>query len=170
MPIVDRYGPEIEWDLRERIQVDLAEFFRGDRPWSQLGRFLGQLSVHPTSHFMVAQQNDPTVADEILRQRTKRKGRAPYRPSAYEWDLAAQQRKQTIDRLGEIEAILGSQPLPKGTKRLKPPRPFPVPVSAIEQAEARARLLNMADLDREVELAQERYRQQQANEGVRDGG
>lgn len=164
-PILDRYSEAIQWDLRALLGIDLIDYFRGERTWLELGRFLRELSHVENSHFVVAQANDPEVARALYERREAQaklrgsQGRK-YRPSAYEWGVVPQLLKGILDRLGEIEAIEGSRPLPKGTKRLKPPKGFPMPRTAMERIELDARIAYFESLDRDVEEAQERYRRE----------
>lgn len=117
---------------------------------------------------MVEQQKDPEIAEAILdrREERKKKGLAatPYRPSPYEWGLPAILLKAILDRLGELVAVEGSQPLPKGVKMKKPPKAFPVPQTAIEKAEFARRVAYFESIDAEVQEAQERYRREHPSE------
>ena len=163
-PVIDRYAEAIEWDLLALLGVDLLEFFRGERSWFQLGRFLRQLSHHANSHFMVEQANDPDVA-RLLYERRQQAGKTEkrarkYRPSAYEWGVVPNLLKAILDRLGELEAIEASHPLPPKVKRLKPPKGYPLPETAMERVELAARIAYFESLDAEVQEAQERYRQE----------
>lgn len=164
-PVIDRYSEAIQWDLRHLLQIDLLDYFRGDRSWLELGRFLRELRHHENSHFMVAQMNDPEMARRIWEEQQRRekrtgKRRSPWRPSAYEWGVVPTLLTVIIDRLGELLAVEASQPLPQKAKRLKPPKPFPGPSSAMERVEWEARLAYFESLDAEVQEAQERYRQE----------
>ena len=134
--VVDRYGPAIEWDLRALWQVDIHEYFRGERPWRQLRRFIDGLP--PTSHYVIAKQNDPVIALEAARQIRERRAAGKggkYRPPAVEWDTHAELLASILDRQGEILAVLIDQPIAGKRRKAKPPRPTARPESAIERAE-----------------------------------
>lgn len=141
LPVVDRYGAAIEWDLRHEWQVDIHEYFRGERPWRQLIRFLDGLT--PTSHYIIAKQNDPVVAIDIahrIRENKLRGGGGKWSPPAIEWDTHAELLAKVADRLGEAVSILADLPVQtdkhgKPKKRTKPPKQLPRPESAIDRAE-----------------------------------
>lgn len=136
MPVIDRYGPAIEWDLRREWQVDIHEYFRGERPWAQLRRFLDGLA--PTSRYIIAKRNDPETAlatARALRDARHGEGRSRYRPPAVEWDARAELDAAILDRLGEVVALLSDLPIAGKKRKGKPPKRTPRPETAIERAE-----------------------------------
>lgn len=138
IPVIDRYGPAIEWDLRHEWQVDIHEYFRGERPWAQLRRFLDGLA--PTSRYIIAKRNDPETAlatARALREARRSEGRSRYRPPAVEWDARAELDAAILDRLGEVVALLSDLPIAGNKRKAKPPKRTPRPETAIERAERR---------------------------------
>lgn len=139
---MDRYGEAIEWDLRAEWRVDIHEYFRGERPWAQLRRFLNGLDS--PSHYIVAKQNDPVVALDIARQIREQKasgrGGGRWTPPATQWDTPTELLAKILDRQGEILSVLSDLPVAtdkhgKPKKRSKPPKAHPRPATAIDQAE-----------------------------------
>lgn len=168
MPVVDRYGPEIEWDLAA-VGVDLLDFFRGVRPWRQLRRLLSQLMEHQESHFVAAQKTDPdlvaNLAERLAQDKANGKRRKPWRPRAVGWSQDTELIARLLDRTGELLSVMADQPVPNGKRKNKPPKPFPRPETAHEKAELIARTRYFESLDADVREAQERYRQQQQAAG-----
>jgi hypothetical protein len=153
VPVVDRYGPAIEWDLRERWQVDIHEYFRGERPWAQLGRFLAPLAR--SSRYVIAKRNDPEVAMQVaqsLRDAKKDPGRAgSWTPPAEEWDTLAELVASAVDRLGEIEALLADLPIAGKKRKAKPPKRTARPRTAIEDAEKLLSDMHVSEIIADVE-------------------
>lgn len=89
--------------------------------------------------------------------------RASWAPSHREWGMAEELLSSILDRVGELLSVEASHPLPKGTKAHKPPKRFPRPVSAYERVKLEARLEYMESIVSDVEEAQARYRQMQAD-------
>lgn len=54
--LVDRFGPEIEYDLHHELGVDILDFFRGRWPWSKLLRLIARLPDH--GHYKAALAHD----------------------------------------------------------------------------------------------------------------
>lgn len=153
MPVVDRYGPAIEWDLRERWQVDLHEYFRGGRPWRQLARFLSQLPR--TSRFVIAKKNDPEVALEIARALREAKssgsGVGQWSPPPEEWDTPTELLASIHDRLGELSALIQDLPIAGKKRKAKPPKRTPRPRYAIDKAEQVLSDEHVAEIIEDVE-------------------
>ena len=152
IPIIDRYGPAIEWDLRTLWHVDIHEYFRGERPWSQLRRFLDGLA--PTSRYVIAKRNDPEVAlatAHALREARHGEGRSRYRPPAVEWDTRAELDAAILDRLGEVVALLSDLPIAGNKRKGKPPKRTPRPETAIERAERRLSEEHVEEIVADVE-------------------
>jgi hypothetical protein len=163
MPVIDRYGPAIEYDLlHEFSTVELHQFFRGERPWGQLGRLLGRLP--PSSRYIIAKRNDPDVALAVaraMREARKTGDIAKWRPPAEEWDTAAELAAATLDRLGEIEALLADLPIAGKKRKAKPPRKTARPASAIERAEQQLSDEHVAEIVQDVvagQVSEEEYR------------
>lgn len=66
MALVDKFGPEIEWDLHERLGLDLEDWFAGDHEWEKLLRMVDQLPRD--SHYQAALYDDPEMALELARR------------------------------------------------------------------------------------------------------
>lgn len=139
MPVIDRYGPAIEYDLLTRFHgVELYDFFRGDRPWSQLARLLAQLP--PSSRYMLARREDPERA--LIVARARREARSTesadrYRPPAVEWDTPTELSAAILDRLGDVMTLLQDLPIAGKKRKAKPPKRTPRPETAVERAEQR---------------------------------
>jgi hypothetical protein len=137
MPVIDRHGHAIEYDLLHEFNgVDLHQFFRGERPWRMLRRLISQLP--PSSRFVIAKRNDPEIALEVAR--AARESRAAgtggkYRPPATEWDTQAELTAAMLDRLGEVSALLQDMPIAGKKRKAKPPKRTPRPATAIEKAD-----------------------------------
>lgn len=73
--LIDKFGPEIEFDLLP-LNVRIHDFFTGARPWGQLERILARLPRH--SHYKAAIDNDDQYAEiaETM-QRADQKVRIP---------------------------------------------------------------------------------------------
>lgn len=84
--LINRHGEDIEADFFER-GWDLLDWFRGERPWSQLLRFINRLPNH--SHYKSAILDD----DEVARQ-TVQSG------------MKAQNRKTMLGFTPEVSALL----------------------------------------------------------------
>jgi hypothetical protein len=107
------------------------------KTWRRLAVIIERLARAPQSHYTLATQNDPEFALEQARRRreARRTGTGGgYRPPAEEWDTRTELEARVWDRLGEILAVLADQPAAT-KKRRKPPKPFPRPYSAVEEAE-----------------------------------
>lgn len=115
--------------------MELVQFFRGERPWSQLLRLLDGLP--PSSRYVIAKRNDPVVALEVARADRDRRatGQGRYRPPAVGWDTHADLLARVVDRLGEVAALLADMPIRGKQRKAKPPPPVPRPLTAIEKAE-----------------------------------
>lgn len=156
---MDRFGKAIEWDLRELLKVELLDFFRGLRPWTQLRRYLDQLQEIRTSRFVIAQQNDPELAMTAARRRreaAKSTTGGRWRPPAVDFDTAVEIQARILDRLGEVATLLEAMPVAtdkhgKPRKRSKPPKPFPRPETAVEQAEQLLTQEHVSDIITDVE-------------------
>jgi hypothetical protein len=152
IPVIDRSGPAIEWDLRTLWHVDLHEYFRGERPWSQLSRFLEGLA--PTSRYVIAKRDDPETALLIaraLREARHTEGRGRYRPPAVEWDTRTELGAAILDRLGEVVALLSDLPIAGKKRKGKPPKRTPRPETAIERAERRLSEEHVEEIVADVE-------------------
>jgi hypothetical protein len=180
LPEVDRYGEDIEYDLLTLPGggIDLLDFFRGVHSWRRLRVILDRLPRN--SRYVLAKKNDPEIALEVAR--AQREARAAgkggrWHPPADEWDTSAELLATVADRLGEVEALLASMPVAtdkhgKPVKRQKPPKEFPRPLSAIEEADRVLGEQHVEEIIADVEAAyvsaedyarmaaeQERYRQ-----------
>lgn len=139
--------------------MELLDYFRGVRPWSQLIRFLDRIQEIPNSCFVTAQANDDESALVAARRRRDSLGQGNplrYRPPAVQWDTHAVIQAAMLDRLGEIEALLEALPVAtdkkgKPRKRNKPPKPFARPETAVERAEQFLAEEHMADIISDVE-------------------
>lgn len=155
IPVVDRYGPAIEYDLLSRFNgLDLHQFFRGERPWGMLRRLLLQLP--PSSRYVIAKRNDPEVALEVARAAREERaaGRGgKWHPSAFEWNEQTELSAALLDRMGELVALMQDLPIAGKRRKAKPPKPTPRPVGAIEKAEQRLADEHVSEIVQDVENA-----------------
>lgn len=70
--LINRHGEDIEYDLFER-GWDLLDWFRGDRPWSQLLRLVHRLPNH--SSYKAAILDDDEFARQSVQAGMKDSGR-----------------------------------------------------------------------------------------------
>lgn len=112
------------------------------------------------SHFIEARRNDPELVEQrlVLEDAAGDTPTPPWRPAGTEWTQADELQSKILDRLGEILAVLASQPLPRKAKPKKPPPAHPRPTRGVDVARARRRVRYLAELDQEVEEAQARWR------------
>lgn len=116
------------------------------------------------SHYISARRNDPDLAEQLLDLADALPDGhtlPPWRPADAEWTQQDELLTKVFDRLGDVVALLADQPLPKGTKRHKPPAHHARPLRAVDVARARRRNRYLAELDDEVEAAKARWRAQQ---------
>lgn len=91
----------------------------------------------------------------MQRAREQREARASgtggrWRPPAEEWDTRAELEARLLDRLGEALSVLGDMPTAV-KKRSKPPKAFPRPWSAIEEAEDALAQQHVEEIIQDVE-------------------
>jgi hypothetical protein len=118
--------------------VELIQFFRDERPWSQFWRLLEDLEKFGDSRYVRAQQNDPDVAEEWAKRELDKKEEVgqKWRPEPEEWTLLHELTAQVRDRLGSLAALLAD--LPTGVKtRHSHPEPFPRPETELDRAKRR---------------------------------
>lgn len=154
MPVIDRYGHAIEYDLLHEFHgVELLDWFRGKRRWRQLIRLLDQLP--PSSRFVIAKRNDPEEALAVARvlRDHRATGKARYRPPAVEWDTTTELQAAVLDRLGEVVALLADMPIAGKKRKAKPPKRTERPETAIERAEQQLSVEHVAEIEADVEQA-----------------
>jgi hypothetical protein len=148
------------WERGDNIREYMSPRFPL-KTWRRLAVIISRLPEH--SHYRTAVRNDPEFALE--QARWQREARAAgtagrWHPPAEQWDLRAELEARLLDRLGEAVALLGDMPM--GTKkRSKPPKPFPRPKSAVDEAEEMLAHEHIADIIEYVEAGQvseEEYR------------
>lgn len=152
MPVIDRYGHAIEYDLLHEFHgVELLDWFRGERPWRQLIRLLDQLP--PSSRFIIAKRDDPEEALAVARvlRDHRAMGRGGYRPPAAEWNTATELQAAVLDRLGEVVALLADMPIAGKKRKAKPPKRTARPETAIERAQKQLSVEHVADIEADVE-------------------
>jgi hypothetical protein len=165
VPLIERYGEDIEFDLLV-LGIDILSFFRGEQSWRRFMVLVNRLPT--TSHFVAAQKRDPETADKILAEQEEAdaagRPRPLWRPLITEWSNTDELLALQADRIGELEAMIQNLPFVlRGKKgKAKPPKRYARPETALEQAEFRRRLRYFESVDEDVQEAQERYRQQQA--------
>jgi hypothetical protein len=134
------------------------------KTWRRLAVIVNRLAESSTSRYAIAVENDPELAVEKARaQREARKTGTGggYRPPAEEWDARAVLEAQMVDRLGEMLAVLADMPMAT-KKRRKPPKPWPRPWSAVEEAEQLLAEEHIEEIIADVEdgyMTDDEYRQ-----------
>ncbi len=122
MLLIEEYGEEIEFDLQQRLGVDLGDYFRGRRPWQQLIRFLRRLPMDSWYQSALA------MDEEIGWARAQRKlpdKPEPISPQGYSLEVL------TLVRTNElIKELLRVLPAVFGGKLPPPFPPEPRPQSA----------------------------------------
>jgi hypothetical protein len=165
--VINRFGDEIDLDLWERGD-NIREYMSPRYPlktWRRLALIIQNLPEH--SHFRIAVRNDPENALAVAS--AQREARAAgtggkWHPPAEEWDLRTELEARLLDRLGEVVSLLADLPVAV-KKRHKPPKPFPRPYSAVEEAEQQLAADHIADIIDYVEAGQvsdEEYRRMAA--------
>lgn len=148
---MERYGEAIEYDLQALLGLDLLDFFRHKLTWRKLVRLLGQL---PTgSAYWAARADDEEVAGVILERnkgkRPKSSGSplrlADMNPTNQLLVAIADGQTMILDRL---ERLGGTKP--------PNPKPFPVPLTALDRVERSLEATAVADLVAEAKAAQAR--------------
>lgn len=105
---------------------DLAELWR-KRRWRLLLNVIDHLPS--TSHFIAAVADDDELAENSPPPRS-----GP--PALRDWTPEVQYLVALYDRLGELIATVASA---NSTKRVKPPKPYPRPVTAYDRVRGRRR-------------------------------
>jgi hypothetical protein len=124
------------------------------KTWRRLALIINNLPEH--SHFRIAVRNDPDNAlamAEVQREARAAGTEGRWQPPAEEWDLRTELDARLLDRLGEVVSLLADLPVAV-KKRHKPPKPFPRPYSAIEEAEQRLAAEHIAEIIDYVEEGQ----------------
>jgi hypothetical protein len=124
------------------------------KTWRRLALIIANLP--PTSHFVTARNNDPDNA--LAQAELQREARAAgtlgkWHPPAEEWDTRTEIEARLLDRMGEVLAVLGDMPMAT-KRRSKPPKPFPRPYSAVEEAEQQLAVEHIAEIIDYVEAGQ----------------
>ncbi|ALE77671.1 hypothetical protein WY02_03520 [Pseudonocardia sp. AL041005-10] len=140
---IDLYGEAIESDLADR-GIDLLDFFRGARPWTQLARMLPRLPEG--SRYRAALLDDEDLARARIEAEDDEDDDAPSKSDRPPLIGETQDRallRQAVSFLRRIEHGLYNSRAPK-SKRSKAPDPLKGP----ETAEDRLRdLLGDADVE-----------------------
>lgn len=155
LELVDRYGPAIEWDLHERLGVDLLDFFRGVHPWRKLQRLLDQLGKIDGTALWAARADDDHLAaayleahPELLREDGPAK---PAPPPLRSMDMHTQLLLGLHDMVGLVVDTLAQ--LGGGTPQMSP---APRPTTALTRAKAKTKARKMNALLAEALEAQAR--------------
>ena len=151
---IDRYGEAIEWDLHERLGLDLVALVRS-RSWAKLARLIDRLPSD--SHYMAAIAEDDEVAEAWLRANPEsgEKRRAGVRPKWTDMSAEAQLLMAVVERLDTLSHQVG------GIE--KPPKPLPRPASALERVRRRMVERSHEALVAEVREAQQRWKERHAS-------
>lgn len=129
---IDLYGEAIEADLFDRGH-DLLDWFRGRRPWPQLGRILGRLPEG--SRYVAAILDDEDLAAERIAAETdapRRRARPPLVGETAERMLL----RGVLSAMLRLEHATYAVNAPKG-KAGSPPQPLPGPETAEDRLRER---------------------------------
>ena len=88
------------------------------------------------THFTEAISLDEEHAEAVARAPQEK--REPYRPPMHAWSMEAQMLATVIDRLGALQHILVAVNSKKGAG--EPPKPYPVPLVALERIRHQVRM------------------------------
>lgn len=121
--LIDRFGDQIEYDLRKyQCGMDLLDFFRGVYPWTLLDRILPQLPWQ--SQFKKALENDADQALKYAEQFTDldQFDADSGGPSLYDWDEFRELSADISDKISEqiVAALLPHIPKGKAKPKVKP--------------------------------------------------
>lgn len=148
--MVDRYGPQIEYDLQKELGLDLLDFFRGKYTWAKLDRLIGQLPQG--SAYWAARVDDDEVAKAYLeahKKLPKGDGAPPLEEMTYQNQLLMMLVDGMIGMNHRLEALLGLRP--------PPPKGLSRPKTAAQRLEELEEQVQMDALVAEVEDAMRRY-------------
>lgn len=154
---MDRYGEAIEYDLHERLGLDLLDFFRGRYSWRKLDDLISRLPR--ASAFGEARLMDPEYAEQALDQAgsSSQKQTPPIAGYTQEVEL--------LTDIGEMLQAIRSV-LEKAHYGESPRwRPWPRPETAFDAIEQLRSIARRADLLAEVTEAQTRYAHTHPSEG-----
>lgn len=129
--LIDRFGPEIEYDLAAELGVDLLEFFRAARPWTQLERFLARLPSH--GHYKAALADDDVFARQYLEAHPDPAGAPSRAPTMLGWSPVYGLLVAQLETMRQHIAITVACNSEDG--QVDKPDPLPHPVTAIERAQ-----------------------------------
>ena len=120
--LINKYGPEIRWDLQRYLGIDLDDFLTGERHWATFLELLEQLP--PGSHYIAALADDDDLAEQML---AARKGSPEAPPSLRDWDATQSKLTALLDGVQALCAL---------TARMESaPPPMPRPVTAADRLE-----------------------------------
>ncbi len=129
--LIDRFGPQIEYDLQAELGVDLLDFFRAVRPWGQLERFLTRLPSH--GHYKSALADDDDFAQQYARSRPDAAGEPSAPPTMLGWSPTYGLLVALLETTRQHIAITVACHSESG--QVESPDPLPRPVTAIERAQ-----------------------------------
>jgi hypothetical protein len=142
--LVDRYGPELDYDLHARLGLDLLDWFRGGHPWDQLLWLAEQLPGD--SHYKAAMADDDDLVAEYVGQHGLPEGGRPTSVSLADWTTERQMLTSVIDAINAMHRTLIAANSERGKAPPEMPR-LPRPESAWDRAAIRQ------DIDQAVGLA-----------------
>lgn len=133
---MDRYGPELEFDLHP-LGLDLLDFIRGVHPWGKLLRIADQLPR--ASRYQAALADDDEMAEQYLahvgvaRDEMEREGKV-YRPRTLAgWTDEVATMADLADAMNQLHATLIQANSAKGASRPTVNK-YPRPVTALDRA------------------------------------
>lgn len=158
---MDRYGEAIEYDLHERLGLDLLDFFRRRHSWRKLASILDRLPRD--SHFRKAISDDEEWAEKALADEERNADRVAPAPSIplTEYTREVELLTLTVELLQAVNSNIRAaahDPHPPAV------RPMPRPRTALDAAREAARESRIDALIAEVEQAQVRWSQEQQEE------
>lgn len=144
--LVDRYGPEIEYDFLALLHgVDLSDWFsgRGAPAWGKLVRLTDQLPPH--SRFKAAMLDDDEFAAAIGVSDEETNGDKPQRISLADYDPMVAKLTDVCDLLIGLRTTLVAVNSEKG-KGPKDTKYMPRPETAFDRLRRRKRQEKLSEL------------------------
>lgn len=146
--LVEHHGADIEFDLAGLLGVDLHEFARGDRPWSQFVRLVDRLPAH--SRYGAAVREDEDLASQLLELPEEIQS-TPFTPSFVGWTPERELLTALTEAVHALHAVTVAAHSDGRVRRVPP---LPRPVTAVERVKAR-RGREIADHVRDTFLPRE---------------
>lgn len=100
---IDRWGPYLERDLLES-GIDLLDYFRGEREWEQLTRFIDTLPVR--SHTLIALRDDDEFVQAQVASGAMELNSKEARISEHDYSPESARLDRVTDQLNTVASLL----------------------------------------------------------------